>query len=183
MTNLLTNMILVLSILILLALLVLPLYFQQKAAVVLSGSMEPALPMGALVFTIDIEPEKIKVGDIVAFRRAEESQFTTSHRVIEVISNNGELSFRTKGDANAEADPRPVPASAIRGKILFSIPRVGYLVNSALSRVRTWPALVFLVAIPSAIVVGSAALGVNQAPSRNQKRRDWLRKRQRRWKR
>ena len=97
-TNLLANIILVLSILILLTLLVLPLYFQHKAAVVLSGSMEPAMQIGALAFTIDIEPEKVKVGDIIAFRLSEDSLFTTSHRVIEVMSMDSGLFFRTKGD-------------------------------------------------------------------------------------
>ena len=179
----LTYAVLVLVILSLLLILVLPVYFQQRAAVVLSPSMEPALPMGALVFAMPVEPEKVRVGDIITFSREEDPDIISSHRVVEVVATDGELSFRTKGDANENVDPFPVPADYVIGKVVFHIPRLGRLLGSALSYVRSWPALVLLVAVPSLVIVGSTIYGINRPPSRRQKRLALLRKRQRRRKR
>ena len=179
----LVNTVLVLVILALLLLLVVPLYFQQRAAVVLSSSMEPTLPRGALAFTMAIAPEEVKVGDIIAFSPEEGSDITTSHRVIKIITTDGELSFQTKGDANEDLDPWPVPADYVRGKVVFHIPRLGRITNYALLYVRTWPGLVFLIALPSLILVGSTLGGMYRSSRRRQKRLDWLRKRQQRWKR
>ena len=181
--NRLINVVLVLAILVLLAMLLLTLYFQQGVAVVLTGSMEPALPRGALAFTQSIEPEKVKVGDIIAFSPEQDPDITTSHRVIEVISADGELSFRTQGDANEDADPWIVPASYIRGKVIFHIPRLGRIVNQALLYVRTLPGLIILVILPSLVIVGGAIRGMYQKRNPRQRRLDLLRKRQRRWKR
>ncbi len=178
----LVNIVLVLMILALLLLLGVPLYFQERAAVVLSGSMEPALPRGALAFTRAITPEEVKVGDIIAFSPAEDPEVTTSHRVIKIRTTDGELSFQTKGDANEDIDPWPVPADYVRGKVVFHIPRLGRITNYALLYVRTWPGLVFLIALPSLILVGGAIHDVSKPRNRRQKRLDWLRKRQRRWK-
>ena len=179
----LVNLVLVLVILALLVLLIVPLYFQQRAAVVLSSSMEPTLPRGALAFTMAIAPEEVKVGDIISFSEEEESDITTSHRVIEIITTDGELSFQTKGDANEDLDPWSVPADYVRGKVVFHIPRLGRITNYALLYVHTWPGLVFLIVLPSLILVGSALGGMYRPSRRRQKRLDLLRKRQRRWKR
>lgn len=179
----LTYAVLVLLILALLLILVLPVYFQQRAAVVLSPSMEPALPMGALVFAIPIEPEEVRMGDIITFSREEDPDIVSSHRVVEVVSTNGELSFRTKGDANENIDPYPIAADYVIGKVVFHIPRLGRLLGSALSYIRNWPALVLLVAVPSLIIVGSTVYGIYRPPSRRRKRLALLRKRQRRRKR
>lgn len=179
----LVNTVLVLMILALLLLLVVPLYFQERAAVVLSSSMEPALPRGALAFTRAITPEEVKVGDIIAFSPAEDPEVTTSHRVIKIRTTDGELSFQTKGDANEDIDPWPVPADYVRGKVVFHIPRLGRITNYALLYVRTWPGLVFLIVLPSLVIVGGVVHSATQPPNRRQKRLALLRRRQRRWKR
>lgn len=179
----LVNLVLALVILSLLVLLVVPLYFQERAAVVLSSSMEPALPRGSLAFTMAIEPKEVKIGDIIAFSPEEGSEITTSHRVIEITTTDGQLSFRTKGDANEDADLWPVSADYIRGKVVFHIPYMGRITTYALLYVRTWPGLVFLIALPSLVLVGSAVRGMRRPPNRRQKRLNLLRNRQRRWKR
>ena len=181
--NRLINVVLVLAILLLLAMLFLTMYFQQRAAVVLTSSMEPALPRGALAFTQSIEPGKVKVGDIIAFSPENDPDITTSHRVVEVVSADGELSFRTKGDANEEADPWLVPADYVQGKVVFHIPRLGRIVNQALTYVRTLPGLILLVVLPSVVIVGNTVRTIFRKRNPRQRRLDLLRKRQRRWKR
>lgn len=181
--NRLINIVLVLAILLMLAMLLLTTYFQQGAAVVLTGSMEPALPRGALAFTQSVKPEEIKVGDIIAFSPKNDPDITTSHRVAEIVSADGELSFRTKGDANEEVDPWLIPADYVRGKVVFHIPNLGRIINKALLYVRTLPGLILLIVLPSVVIVGSTFRTISRKRNPRQRRLDLLRKRQRRWRR
>ena len=48
-----------------------------------------------------------------------------THRVVGVDARHQEFLFR--GDANPVADPEPVPASAITGRVWFSVPYVGWI--------------------------------------------------------
>ena len=53
-----------------------------------------------------------------------------THRIIEIIPDygeNGELGFKTKGDANKTEDGTPVHANNVLGKPIFSIPLLGYV--------------------------------------------------------
>jgi signal peptidase len=96
-----------------------------------TGSMEPVLPQGALAIVNVVDPEKLKVGDDVTFLVNTESEDTyLTHRVVEVnkpTTSDGELTFRTKGVANESIDPDIRPASTAIGRVVFSIPYIGYL--------------------------------------------------------
>ena len=50
-------------------------------------------------------------------------------RIIEVLDDNGSLSFRTKGDNNDNADFNPVLPEAIVGEVKFTIPYLGFLIT------------------------------------------------------
>ena len=90
--------------------------------VVSSGRMEPELPVGSVVYTAPVEPEEIRAGDIITFRRAGGA---VTHRVTENRREERELS--SKGDANAREDPLPVPYEAVEGRVFVSIPGLGAL--------------------------------------------------------
>ena len=95
---------------------------------VLSGSMEPTYHVGSLIYVKDISPEDLKVGDSITYVIAGETIVT--HRIIEIIPNygdNGELGFKTKGDANKTEDGTPVHANNVIGKPIFTIPYLGYM--------------------------------------------------------
>ena len=70
-------------------------------AAITSGSMWPALKEGDLVFIQGVEPEQMKVGDIVVFRDKKNSHFVI-HRVTKI--NDKTKTFVTKGDANFSED-------------------------------------------------------------------------------
>jgi signal peptidase len=180
--NWLSNIILVLAILLLLVVLAVPLFFSGRVAVVLSSSMEPNMPLGALVVTMPVAPEEIKVGDIITFTPYWDPDVTMSHRVVEILTE-GRFAFRTKGDANENVDPWVVPAEEAKGRVIFTVPYLGNLVNAVVGYVQTWLGLMVLVVLPSLFIVGSTVRSVLYPPSRRQKRLDLLRKRQRRWKR
>ncbi len=90
--------------------------------IVLSGSMEPAIPTGSIVLA-DKNSEDINVGDIIAFRRGD---ISVTHRV-SGIDDDG--NFITKGDANETKDPAPVAREQVIGKCRFMVPFLGYVAS------------------------------------------------------
>lgn len=82
-----------------------------------SRSMEPTIPIGALVKYEEVEPDELKVGDIIVYEFDEDTVAT--HRIAEIIrdEDNGEISFITKGDANVVSDTEPVSPSSILGRV------------------------------------------------------------------
>ena len=94
--------------------------------VVISGSMEPALPVGSAVYVREKDPGRIKEGEIITYTtNAKKTRVT--HRVCEV--NRKERTFLTKGDANERADQNPVPWENVCGSVKFEIPYAGYLLK------------------------------------------------------
>lgn len=100
---------------------------------VLTTSMEPTLPPGTLLVVQPKPVHQIQVGDVITYQLRSGDPAVISHRVIAIASSttNG-LSFITRGDNNAEADPAVVPAQ-VRGVVWYSVPLIGY-VNSALDQ-------------------------------------------------
>lgn len=88
----------------------------SESYVVQSGSMEPALQTGSVIFVYETQPENIEEGDIIVYDLRGENRKVTTHRVVEVNRDDG-LAFRTKGDANEEADPYVVPAQSVIGEV------------------------------------------------------------------
>jgi len=165
----------------------LPSVFSGSLAIVRSGSMEPAMPIGSVALTLPVAPEEVKVGDIIMFQPPQHPTILNpdvivSHRVIEVQAD-GELYFITKGDAVEDPDIFPVPASNVQGKVVFNIPHMGYAAHSVVRYVGTQLGFVFFVCIPMLILVGSAVRDVNRSRNVRLRRLDRRRERQRRWKR
>lgn len=94
---------------------------------VLSGSMEPTYHVGSVIYVRKVDPATLKVGDPVTFYLT--GNVVATHRIIEVHgAGTSNLGFRTKGDANEQADGI-TSATAIIGKPVFTIPYLGYVSN------------------------------------------------------
>lgn len=91
---------------------------------VISGSMEPALPVGSLVYIGKEEPKNVEKDQIIAFYGAKDSNAIITHRVVENHVVMGE--FITKGDANKTNDMNPIPYENFIGKVELSLPVLGY---------------------------------------------------------
>lgn len=89
---------------------------------VVSGSMEPAIPVGSVIFVEPVEPETIQEGDVIAFRSRGN---IISHRVVSNYVVSGE--FITKGDANQEEDMNPVKYGELVGKVFLHYPVIGHI--------------------------------------------------------
>ena len=87
---------------------------------VISGSMEPAIPVNSVVFVKEAVPEDLQPGEIVAYQS---SGSVVVHRLVENHVVEGELI--TKGDANAEPDPLKVSYGSVLGTVTAHVPLIG----------------------------------------------------------
>ena len=104
--------------------------FGLQVYTVLSGSMEPAYPVGALLYDKKVDPAQLRPGDVITFMLDEETIVT--HRIVEVVPDEEDPSvirFRTKGDANAAEDGSLVHYKNVLGTPGFTIPKLGYFAN------------------------------------------------------
>lgn len=106
------------------AVLLLPKLFGVQTLAVISGSMEPGIPVGSIVFTQEVgEPEKLEEGDVITYVLGSGTYVT--HRITENHIEKQEVI--TKGDANEAEDASPVSYTQILGKCLFHLPLLGYI--------------------------------------------------------
>lgn len=102
-----------------------PKVFGYEMYTVISGSMEPSIPTGSLVYIKDMEPQDVADGDVIAFYGGHDSNAIITHRVVKNRVVMGE--FVTKGDANEKEDMNPIPYMNFLGRVELSIPVVGEL--------------------------------------------------------
>ena len=94
-----------------------------KPFIVLSGSMESKINVGDLVFVKEVNPSKLQVGDIIAFRDSE--NIVTTHRIVDIETKDNGLCFVTKGDANNANDDGIVYSNMVEGKYQTKIAKLG----------------------------------------------------------
>ena len=90
---------------------------------VLSGSMEPGIPVGAVVYDRAFSGKTLEKGAVVTYELSPETLVT--HRVISVDQKN--QTVITQGDANNVADASPVAWQQIVGVYAFHVPYLGYI--------------------------------------------------------
>ncbi len=89
-----------------------PDFLGYKPFIVLSGSMEPSIMTGDMVFVKETDPDSLKVGDVIAYKSG---SAVVTHRIVEVKSENGETRYVTQGDANNAADQGLVKPADVEG--------------------------------------------------------------------
>ena len=100
-----------------------PRFLGYQVYSVISGSMEPAIPTGSLVYIRETAPEELSEGEVIAFYGTRDSASIITHRVVENRAGEGE--FVTKGDANAEADLYAAGYEDLIGRVSRHIPLLG----------------------------------------------------------
>lgn len=118
-----------------------------KAKIVKSGSMEPAIKTGGLVFIIPAS--SYNVGDVITFGKDTKTQIPTTHRIVSIEGSGPLRTFTTKGDANDAPDSTPTRLSDINGKVIFSLPYLGYVLDFAKKPLG----FVLLVGVPAGIII------------------------------
>lgn len=100
------------------------------ALTVLTGSMTPEIPVGAVVIVRPVDPQTLDVGDVITYQKDPGKSAYVTHRIIEIHQDTNPVTLTTKGDANRGADLDPIPVTSVRGKVLFSVPYLGAVKNA-----------------------------------------------------
>ncbi|MDD2446885.1 MAG: signal peptidase I [Tissierellia bacterium] len=102
--------------------------FPIYPSVIATGSMEPMIYPGDVIVVKKITEMEgvynLKVGDVIQFKR---DAILISHRITEIKKSEIEgISFKTKGDNNSREDTELVEPQDIKGKIIYTVPKVGW---------------------------------------------------------
>ena len=128
-----------------------PTFLGYCPMIVLTDSMTPAINSGDLIVDKTVKPEEVKVQDVISFFDPDgNGTSVVTHRVVEILNENGKLSFRTKGDYNNTEDITPVPAENLVGRYRFRIPGLG---NVAMF-LQTTPGLIVCIGVPVVLLAG-----------------------------
>lgn len=89
---------------------------------VVTGSMEPTIPVGSLLVSKQVEMDTVQVSDIICFQ-AQNSTILgkmMTHRVVDVLNGaDGSVMFETRGDANLASDGYLVTQTNFVGKVIW----------------------------------------------------------------
>lgn len=91
-------------------------------------------------------------GDIISFTRDNDKKNIITHRIVSKVYSNDvifDVSYLTAGDANKQPDQGKIRPEQIIGKMIFSIPYVGYLIDF----VKKPYGFILFVIIPATIIV------------------------------
>ena len=102
--------------------------------VVNGHSMMPALQMYDLLIMSNVQHDNISVGDIVAIDESDDEHLKnyTVHRVVELDQKDDQFLVKTKGDNSIISDGFS-DSEMIVGKLVLSIPKIGFLLSPPIS--------------------------------------------------
>jgi len=126
---------------------ILPITGNYKVMTVISGSMSPAIKQGSVAIVKPVQDYKI--GEVITFGPYSKTKAPTSHRIYDIKVINGQPVYITKGDANNAPDAREIQKKDIIGKVLFSVPFVGYVVEFAKKPLG----FTLIIIVPAAIII------------------------------
>ena len=119
--------------------------------IVLTDSMHPVIKSGDLIICKTAEAEDVVTGDVISFYDPMGSGTSVvTHRVMEIVTEDGKISFRTKGDNNNAEDQVLVPADSLIGIYQTRIPKVGHVAMF----MQTTTGLIVCVVLPIVLLVG-----------------------------
>ncbi len=119
--------------------------------IVLTDSMYPDIKSGDLIICHTIDAGNVRENDVISFfDPAGNGTSVVTHRVVEIVNEDGGLFFRTKGDNNNTEDRDLVPAENLVGVYRSRIAGAG---NIAMF-MQTTTGLIVCVVLPIILLVG-----------------------------
>ena len=128
---------------------------EVKLFVVQSGSMEPSIKTGSVVVVKN--ETSYRINDVITFFTTDKRN-TTTHRIFNIKESNYKPLFITKGDANQAEDREGIKEENILGKVIFTIPYLGYVVSFT----KTQMGFIFLIVVPAVIIIFSEILNLKK---------------------
>ncbi|RZI92444.1 MAG: signal peptidase I [Microbacterium sp.] len=125
---------------------------------ILTGSMQPTLNPGDVIAVTPVADADLRVGDVVTFQPVSGDPTLVTHRVVDIDSSGVEPVFTTRGDANS-ADDEPIISDQIQGRVLYTVPLLGW------ARTLLGPAVPVIVAVVAGCLIAFGTVAVLR-PSR-----------------
>lgn len=122
---------------------------------VMSGSMEPRIKTGSVVFVKPLQ--QYRKDDVVTVKTLD-PKVTITHQIVEEKKVKGQTAFVTRGIANNVSDLELRYEKDIIGKVFFMIPWLGYPISYS----KTTQGLILLIIIPSTIIIYSELLTIKR---------------------
>lgn len=132
---------------VLLVISVFPITGNIKWMIVQSGSMAPAIKQGSIVMVKPVADYKI--GDVITFGPYSKTKAPTTHRIYDIKVVEGEPTYITKGDVNNAPDNREITKKDVLGKVLFSVPYLGFVVDFAKKPLG----FALIIIVPAALII------------------------------
>ncbi len=142
-----------------------------NAYVVLTGSMLPEIEPKDVVVTKKIDGKDLKVGDIITFIPSDSriSNIIVTHRILNKYydATTNKYTYQTKGDANNTPDFTLAEDSNVIGKVIFRIPKVGYIQELLATR----GGLIIVVLIPALVILSYDIMRLGKNIARGKKKK------------
>ena len=119
--------------------------------IVLTDSMHPEIESGDLIICNTAKAEDVEKNDVISFfDPAGNGTSIVTHRVIEIVEEDGKTLFRTRGDNNNTEDKELVSAENLVGIYKMRIAGVGHVAMF----MQSTAGLIVCVIIPIVLLVG-----------------------------
>lgn len=131
-----------------------PKFFGYQFFRVLTSSMQPAISESTCIITKEVPKESLKVGDIITFVSEDPDiyGYYNTHRIYEIIEEDGEIKYITKGDANPVPDEQPVSYSQVTGVLVGEVPG-GKLIGKFFNLLSDNKVYFLVVMLPLALIL------------------------------
>ena len=130
----------------------LPSLMGYERYVITGGSMSGAFEIGSVVFEEPVPVEDLRVGDVITYLPPADAGIDNlvTHRIHRVReAADGTTVYRTKGDANADADPWTFRLdSDEQPRMAFAVPAVGHVFIALADRSTR----ILVIGLPAALI-------------------------------
>ena len=135
-----------------------PTVFGCRFFYIVTGSMEPTIPVGAAVMVHQEPGNDYKVGDVITFKASQQaiSGQPNTHRIVAKDTVNGTIVYTTKGDANNAIDAEPVFADNVYGKVIWTSGSMKWL-GTFMGMVTTPMGFFACIILPILVIAGIMA--------------------------
>lgn len=131
-----------------------PTFFGYQVLRVLTSSMQPAISANTVIITKEVAEEDLEVGDIITFISEDDEiyGYYNTHRIYEILEEDGETKYVTKGDANPLPDENLVSYSQVTGIYIGELPG-GVLIGKIFLLLSNNKVYFLVIMLPLALVL------------------------------
>lgn len=145
-------------------------FFKYRMFTVISPSMEPKYVVGDVLFSKEVAPSSIKVGDDISYKgtKGDVRDKIITHRVVKVVKDDsGKYFFHAKGLENLIEDPI-IEENQLYGKIVYKSLVLSIIYKIIANNIGFYLCII----IPLLVVIGTEVVAI--ASEREDKKRQKL---------